>query len=178
LKAAALVMTMIVASGLASGRLQEQSPDVPPNTGSSVSQREAKDALDFHNAKRHDVGAQPLQWSPDLAAAAQKWANHLAADRQCNLEHNATNSNGENLFGGSGSAYNALFASQAWYSEIKDFKYGILTNANWQATGHYTQMVWANTTKVGIGRATCSGGAIVIVAEYNPPGNYIGQKPY
>jgi len=177
LKAAALVL-MIVASGLASGLLQEQTAEVPPNTGSSVSQQEAKEALDFHNAKRRDVGAQPLQWSVDLAAGAQKWANHLAADRQCNLEHNAANSNGENLFGGSGSGYNALSASQAWYSEIKNFKYGVLTNANWQSAGHYTQMVWGNTTKVGMGRATCSSGAIVIVAEYNPPGNYIGQKPY
>jgi pathogenesis-related protein 1 len=177
LKAAALVM-MIVASNLASGRVQEQSSQVPANTGSSVSQHDAQDALDFHNAKRRDVGAQPLQWSAELATAAQQWANHLAADRQCNLEHNVANSNGENLFGGSGSAFNPLFASQAWYSEIKNFKYGVLTNANWQSAGHYTQMVWSNTTKVGMGKATCSGGAVVIVAEYNPPGNYMGQKPY
>jgi hypothetical protein len=26
--------------------------------------------------------------------------------------------------------------------------------------------------------ATCSGGGTVVVAEYNPAGNYIGQKPY
>jgi pathogenesis-related protein 1 len=54
----------------------------------------------------------------------------------------------------------------------------VLTAANFAPTGHYTQMVWRSTTQVGMGQASCPGGALVIVAEYNPPGNYIGQKPY
>jgi len=151
---------------------------VPSNTGSNVPQAQAQAALAFHNAKRQAVGVGPLQWSTNLAAAAQNWANHLARDENCNLAHTQNNTYGENLFGGSGMAYTALDAAEDWYSEIAKYHNGVLTAANFAPAGHYTQMVWRDTTQVGMGQATCSGGAIVIVAEYNPPGNYIGQKPY
>jgi pathogenesis-related protein 1 len=151
---------------------------VPSNTGSDVPQDQAQLALDFHNQKRRDVGSPPLQWSAELAAYAQKWANHLANDNHCQLDHTVDNKYGENLFGGSGTTYTALFASQDWYSEKQKYTYGILTDANWYATGHYTQMVWKNTTQVGIGQANCAGGGSVIAAEYYPPGNYMGEKPY
>lgn len=151
---------------------------VPSDTGSSVPQDQAQLALDFHNKVRQDVGAAPLEWSADLAAYAQQWANHLAADSNCDLEHTPNNVYGENLFGGSGESYTALDASQDWYSESNDYTYGVLTQDNWYATGHYTQMIWSNTTRIGMGMATCNGGGVVIAAEYDPPGNYMGQKPY
>ena len=50
-----------------------------------------------------------------LAAYAQKWVNHLANDTNCQLDHTVDNKYGENLFGGSGVTYTALFASQDWY---------------------------------------------------------------
>ena len=59
-----------------------------------------------------------------------------------------------------------------------EVQHGVLTDANWYATGHYTQMVWKNTAQVGIGQANCAGGGSVIAAEYHPPGNYMGEKPY
>jgi len=158
--------------------LAAQTATVPAITGSRVTQPQAQQALDFHNAKRSEVGAPPLQWSVDLASLAQHWADHLAVDNQCQLQHNPNNTHGENLFGGSGAAYTALFASQSWYSEIKDYHYGVLSDTNWSKTGHYTQMVWKSTTKVGIGQAACPDGGVVIAAEYDPPGNYMGQKPY
>ena len=43
---------------------------------------QAQAALDFNNAKRHDVGVAPLQWSTKLAAVAQNWADHLAKDEE------------------------------------------------------------------------------------------------
>jgi pathogenesis-related protein 1 len=151
---------------------------VPPTTGSNVSLDQAQVSLDFQNAKRRDVGVAPLEWSPELASAAQQWANHLATDRGCALEHTENNKYGENLFGGRGAAFTALEAAQKWYAEIENYKYGVITDANWDQAGHYTQMIWNTTTKVGMGRATCSGGLVVIVAEYDPAGNYTGEKPY
>ena len=151
---------------------------VPANTGSRVIPSDAQSALDFQNAKRHDVGSPPLQWSPQLAGVAQNWANHLASAENCDLVHTTGGHYGENLFAGSGRAYTAVDAAKDWYGEIAKFHYGPLTDNNWADAGHYTQMVWRNTTSVGMGRATCPGGWVVIVAEYDPPGNYIGQKPY
>ncbi len=152
-------------------------PTVPQTTGSAVRTAQAQAALDFHNAKRAEVGTPPLQWSAQLAAVAQTWANHLAKDANCSLQHTRSNTYGENLFGGSGMAYTAVDAANSWYSEKPKYGGGELTNDNWAASGHYTQMVWRNTTQVGMGQATCNG-AIVIVAEYDPAGNYMGEKAY
>lgn len=157
--------------------LSAQQPTIPV-TGSHVNIQDAQQALAFHNAKRHDVGAPPLTWSTDLAAVAQRWADHLAADQDCDLVHTVGGHYGENLFGGSGRAFTAVDASQDWYSEISKFHYGPLAENSWYDAGHYTQMVWRNTTKIGMGRTTCPSGRVVIVAEYDPPGNYMGQKPY
>ena len=150
-------------------------------TGSKISQKEAQEALDFHNKVRKDIGSKPLNWSSELASYAQSWADHLAAD--CKLVHRPNKGpwaqkHGENIFWGGGEDYNALDASKSWYSEIKDYKYGKLNNNNWYKTGHYTQMVWRNTTHVGMGMTVCKNGSILIVANYSPAGNYIGEKPY
>jgi pathogenesis-related protein 1 len=158
-----------------------QAQQVPVTSGSKVSQSEAQTALDFHNKVRQDVGSPALQWSAELAAFAQAWANHLATT--CKMEHRPDSGPwaqkyGENIFWGGGEVYTALNASENWYSEIKEYKYGPLTNSNWYKTGHYTQMVWKNTTHFGIAKATCKNGTILIVANYSPSGNYLGERPY
>ncbi len=154
---------------------------VPSLSGSKLSQNEAQIALDFHNKVRHDVGSPALQWSTELAMYAQAWANHIAGD--CNMKHRPSSGSwaqkyGENIFWGVGEEYNASNASQDWYREIKQYKYGPVTRSNWYKTGHYTQMVWKTTTHIGIGKAVCKNGSILIVANYSPSGNYIGERPY
>lgn len=154
----------------------------PANTGSQVKQPAAQEALDFHNKVRKDVGTAPLQWSTELAAYAQAWADNLA-NTGCNMKHRPHSGewkqiHGENIFWGSGLAYSALDASKSWYSEIQDYKHGPLNDSNWSVAGHYTQMVWKNTTQVGIATVTCTDGSILIVANYDPPGNYMGEKAY
>jgi hypothetical protein len=42
-------------------------------------------------------------------------------------------------------------------------------------SGHFSQMVWKNSTELGIARARDQNGKVIVVANYNPPGNYIGQ---
>ncbi|MBI1769182.1 MAG: SCP-like extracellular [Bacteroidetes bacterium] len=159
------------------------SQKVPSSTGSKVSQEDAQAALNFHNKVRKDVGSPPLEWSVELSKYAQAWADHLAKDNNCKMQHRPHEGkwkqiHGENIFWGSASDYNTQDASESWYSEIKDYKHGPLTNSNWYNTGHYTQIVWKNTTKVGIAQATCPTGAIIIVGNYDPPGNYMGEKAY
>ena len=156
---------------------------VPSSTGSKISQADAQAALDFHNKVRKEVGSPPLEWSADLSKYAQAWADHLANSKSCKMQHRPQDGkwkqiHGENIFWGGSAEYNAANASEMWYSEIKDYTHGPLTNSNWFKTGHYTQMVWKNTTSMGLGQATCPSGAIIIVGNYDPAGNYLGQKAY
>lgn len=151
------------------------------NTGSKVSPDDAQAVLEQHNKARSDLGIPPLTWSAEVAAYAQQWADYLAGQGNCALEHNDNRSKGygENLYAASSAeAFKPLDASLAWYNEIKDYTYSKLGDGNWQKTSHYTQMIWKNTTALGMGVATCANGGVVVVANYNPAGNYSGEYPY
>uniref|UniRef100_A0AC34RID0 SCP domain-containing protein n=1 Tax=Panagrolaimus sp. JU765 TaxID=591449 RepID=A0AC34RID0_9BILA len=60
-----------------------------------------------------------------------------------------------------------------WYSEIKDVNYGNL-EAN-TSCYHFTQLVWQNSRKLGIGIAISSSGMCYVVANFDPPGNVLTQ---
>jgi pathogenesis-related protein 1 len=158
------------------------SQDLTPGTGSSISIDQAKASLDFHNKVRKEVGVPPLEWSVELSAYAQEWADQLAS-QGCKPKHRPHSGqwkqqHGENIFWGSKNSFTALYASEGWYSEIKDYVHGPLRADSWAKAGHYTQMVWRSTTKMGMGVAECSNGGIIIVANYNPAGNFMGEKAY
>ena len=153
------------------------------DSGSRISQVDAQKILEHHNLARREVGVPNLEWSRELAAYAQEWADHLAKNG-CRMEHRKSpkihnESLGENIFWGSSSeVYHPVNASLSWYSEKKQYKFGKFGKGNWQATGHYTQMIWRSTTQVGVGVAVCKNGALMVVANYAPAGNYVGQLPY
>ena len=48
-----------------------------------------------------------------------------------------------------------LFAIKTWWLEKDHFKYGTHAYNNLTAVGHYTQLVWAATHRVGCGLNTC-----------------------
>ena len=149
-------------------------------TGSNISSEDAQAVLDHHNKARNDLGIPPLTWSAEVAAYAQEWADSLANTNDCQLKHrdNRQKGYGENVFGGSSTSFKPLDASMAWYNEIKNYTYAKVDDSNWAKASHYTQMIWKNTKEVGLGMATCPGGAVVVVANYNPAGNYSGEFPY
>lgn len=140
-----------------------------------------------HNVWRHRVGSAPLEWDEGIAEHAQEWADHLAEANDCALEHssNAQRANiagfsslGQNLAGSSG-GLSGFNATANWASERSEYDFGTaITDTNYAAFGHYTQIVWANTTALGCGRATCESGATVVVCEYGTAGNFIGETPY
>ncbi|XP_062237144.1 Golgi-associated plant pathogenesis-related protein 1-like [Platichthys flesus] len=125
-----------------------------------------KEFLETHNVYRAMHGALPLTLSSDMNDSSQKWANHLLELGA--LKHSDTK-HGENIYYMMGSkTVTGKGAVDAWYSEIKDY--------NWSSpgfgmnTGHFTQVVWKDTTKLGVG-VVSSGGNVYVVAQYSPPGN-------
>ena len=159
-----------------------QAQKVPAQTGSQLSQQEAQAALDVHNQARKDVNVAPLEWSADLATFAQAWADNLAQN-DCKMKHRPTSGSwaqqyGENIYWAQGRSLLASDASRSWYSEINDYQHGPLAAGNRGKTGHYTQMVWRNTKRLGMGKATCANGSVIIVANYDPMGNMRGEMAY
>ena len=138
-----------------------------------------------HNVWRHRVGIDPLRWDEDIADHAQEWADHLASTNNCGLQHSSNedrrdvagfSSLGQNLAGGGG-GLNGVSSTNLWASERSDYDFGTaISGSNFQAFGHYTQIVWENTTALGCGMATC-GGSTVVVCEYGTAGNFLGQTP-
>ncbi|EFQ31695.1 SCP-like extracellular protein [Colletotrichum graminicola] len=143
--------------------------------GSSGLTTDQKAALDAHNAARSDVGVSPLEWDDSLAADALEWANHLLSVGS--LTHSQTANQGENLYMQSNEDSPNVNAADAWIKEKEDYKGDTISETNYMGFGHYTQIVWESTTKVGLAVASNSQGTYV-VARYSPPGNFIGQKPY
>jgi uncharacterized protein YkwD len=115
----------------------------------------------------------PLKWSKQLAERAQDWADALLARRQ--FVHRPNSTFGENLFEITGAAASPWQVVMAWAAEAQNYDYN--SNKCHGVCGHYTQIVWSSTREVGCAVAR-SGGREVWVCNYDPPGNWIGERPY
>ncbi len=159
---------------------------VPACTADEFSDR----LIAAHNLWRDKVHVPPLKWSVELADFAQSWADHLKQSNACDMRHRngeerklGKQTTGENLAWkwqdpkpDSGFLYTPEEVVDAWGSELKFYapKSGACKGG---VCGHYTQLVWHNSTEVGCGRASC-GKAEVWVCNYLPAGNYVGEKAY
>jgi pathogenesis-related protein 1 len=157
----------------------------PANTNPANSEVNTQQILAAHNVYRSELGIPPLTWSASLASYAQAWANELANNRNCQMAHRPHDDKspwnliyGENIFSGS-AGYTFPDAVKAWGDEKKLFDHKTKKcTGEWWACGHYTQVIWKNTTQVGCAIAKCANGSVIIVCNYNPAGNYSGQPPY
>merc|ERR1711971_303994 len=133
-----------------------------------------QDSLAAHNSYRAKHGVAALKISAALNALAQEWAEQLIAEGK--FYHRPNNNNGENIYMSGGMAAQELAqgAVDSWYSEIKDYKFGKEPSRGGPVTGHFTQVVWKGSTEVGVGVAQ-EGSKVVVVANYSPPGNFVGQ---
>ena len=141
----------------------------------------------LHNkARANVVTVNPLpamQWDPSLAATAAAWA------AQCRdqdvpiglIDHNPDRSDGhpyyigENVFGSGGATPEA--AVGRWMKEQPNYNYDANTCTG--ICGHYTQIVWRTSVKLGCAIGSCPGHMYPssIVCNYGPGGND-GSRPY
>jgi pathogenesis-related protein 1 len=149
--------------------------------GSDLTVQEVQQLIGLHNKVRSDVGVGPVTWSKKLAIYAQAWANNLASI-DCDLRHRPRSGKwkqeyGENLFIGTSGYYGVADAVKFWESEKIYYQGQTLDSSNYHDSGHYTQIVWKTTEQIGCAKAECNSN-LIVVCNYNPPGNVLGQKPY
>ncbi|MCY1060657.1 CAP domain-containing protein [Nannocystis sp. SCPEA4] len=132
-----------------------------------------------HNSARAALGIPGLTWSPTVAQFAQEWADKLKA-QGCIMQHRPfqgadAQKYGENIFSSWGYEPTAQDVVNDWVSEEADYDYE--TNTCSGVCGHYTQVVWRNSKRLGCGMAVCDDKQ-VWVCNYDPAGNIWGEWPY
>ena len=139
-------------------------------------QKFRQDALVCHNTYRQMHHAPPLVNDGELEKSAQDYAEKLAQSgifvHSPPAERNFA---GENLYEDEDQALNDTILAEkskevvdCFYDEIKD--YDFKKPELCMKSGHFTQVVWCGSTKLGIGIAVGKQGTIV-VARYEPVGN-------
>lgn len=138
--------------------------------------------LAAHNRERAIMGVPNLAWDDQLQASAQSWAAHLATSGR--FEHAAdspSNPEGENLWAGTKGAFPVEAMVDGWVREKRYFKRGTFPDnsitGRVEDIGHYTQLMWRSTRRVGCAIAT-GDREDVLVCRYGEAGNYTGERPF
>jgi len=141
-----------------------------------------------HNAYRAKHGSPPMTLDNDMSNAAQEYAEKLVKIGA--LVH-SDSSDGENLWmgctmymGTSAGDTGSEDATKDWYDEINNYNFQT-GKSNGGVIGHFTQVVWKASTKLGIGKASKTGPwtkrpgwtkkCDYVVGRYSPAGNWRGQ---
>jgi len=169
----------------------------------AVSPTEITQAVNAHNTLRQQVAKEEsarlgrtitipnVSWDATVAATAQDWANKEAARLKANPtgkpEHRPNNAYGENLSSwwsqpSPPADTSPIRATNSWGGERPLYNYeSNACSGGGNKCKHYTQMVWAKTSKIGCGKSQWSVGTkhhVLWVCNYAPPGNVKGQRPY
>ncbi|XP_022762146.1 putative receptor-like protein kinase At5g39000 [Durio zibethinus] len=149
------------------------SPSSAAESSFNQSQDSPLDYLNVHNAARAAVGVRPMTWDNVVAAYALNYSDQRSGD--CNLVPSG-GPYGENLAGSSGN----LSGSEAvgmWINEKVYYDWKSNACAPGQICGHYTQVIWANSIRLGCAKVRCYNGGTFVSCNYDPPGNIIGKRP-
>ncbi|XP_004424519.2 PREDICTED: peptidase inhibitor 16 isoform X1 [Ceratotherium simum simum] len=151
----------------------------------ALSDEEKREMVKLHNHYRAQVSppaADMLQmrWDEELAAFAKAYA------QQCIWGHNKERGRrGENLFAIMDEGMDVPLAVEQWHQERDHYNLSATACDPGQMCGHYTQVVWAKTERIGCGSHFCEKlqgieetNIQLLVCNYEPPGNVKRQRPY
>ncbi|KAJ3415564.1 hypothetical protein HDV05_004615 [Chytridiales sp. JEL 0842] len=140
-------------------------------------------ALEAHNAERALYNLPTLSWSPLLSTSASGIAEALV-EQGCSI-HNSELPLGENIWAFSSnykphdSAWSVERAVRDWIRGNGREREGY--NPLEASYGHWSQIVWRDSERVGCGKAgRLNGEGVfcgVVVCHYDPRGNFEGENP-
>ncbi|XP_059790682.1 GLIPR1-like protein 1 [Balaenoptera ricei] len=162
----------------------------PPKVPSITNQTFIDESVKAHNEARGRVqptaaNMKHMSWDEGLAKTAKAWAN------KCKFGHNPCLSKsyqchptfqfvGENIWLGALIIFTPKSAVDFWYNETEFYDFNRLSCS--KTCGHYTQVVWANSYKVGCAITICPKlgrpDTAIFVCDYGPTGNYPNMPPY
>ncbi|NXT06040.1 GLIP1 protein, partial [Prunella fulvescens] len=152
-----------------------------------------EDCVRAHNTFRSKVNPPAsnmfrMSWDAALAKTAKAWAKKCKFNHNTYLEmpgkmHPTFRFVGENIWTGTAHIFSVEAALKSWFNEVSSYDFS--TNTCTDMCGHYTQVVWAESYKVGCAVHFCSTvenfpglfKAAHFVCNYGPAGNY-PRKPY
>ncbi|KAK2883300.1 GLIPR1-like protein 1 [Channa argus] len=156
-----------------------------------------EECVNEHNKARSSVSPPAsdmlyMTWDEGLAITARAWAKRCVFDHNIFLKeprrvHPTFPSVGENIWTGyPPSIFNVKSAITNWVDEKNDYDYVRNTCRQDAICGHYTQVVWARSYKVGCAVQLCPNGVryfssedgAVFVCNYATAGNIAGSRPY
>jgi len=165
-----------------------------------LNDQERQAILDAHNQWRNDAALgnlnggkkatkmQKMYWDLELEEHSKKFSRFCHWGHSQNVGWSELNySYGENLY--ATSADFGIPADQGvgpWSLEHQYYNHDTGGCSN-EPCGHYTQVVWEDSTRVGCAITECSsatdlpaswGGLTILVCQYYMPGNWVGRKPY
>ncbi|KAG8437536.1 hypothetical protein GDO86_008301 [Hymenochirus boettgeri] len=173
--------------------------DTAPHSRSrrAISRMDKEEIIELHNKLRGQVypsasNMEYMTWDDELERSSEAWAH------ECIWEHGPAGllmSIGQNLAVHWGRYRSPANQVQSWYDEVKDYTYPYPheckpycpERCSGPMCTHYTQIVWATTTKVGCAVNVCKRmnvwgdiweNAVYLVCNYSPKGNWIGEAPY
>ncbi|MED6189459.1 hypothetical protein PIB30_096187 [Stylosanthes scabra] len=148
----------------------------------------ADEFLHAHNWVRSKYNLPLYTWDEDLESVARKYLMERYDD--CKVIH-SNYAYGENLFWGKKLHWTPSDIVYFWYTEKDwyDFEKGTCflppsssstrQNRLPKICGHFTQIIWRDSLRVGCGLQHCNdrNAGMLIVCEYDPPGNYANENP-
>ncbi|KAL3481898.1 CAP domain-containing protein [Aspergillus californicus] len=157
------------------------STEAPAATGSTYQ----TNVLYSHNVHRANHSSSDLTWDSDLQASAQTLAARCVYEHDTDIDGGGY---GQNIGYGTTEADVGVMISNLMYNDEAGYYTDLYGEASPDMTlfekwGHFSQIVWKGTTKVGCATVSCSSLGNVdstsavpfTVCNYSPPGNYDGE---
>ncbi|XP_069112591.1 uncharacterized protein [Argopecten irradians] len=166
----------------------------------AMAQRKFVEVHNAYRAKESAKNMQEMTWVGAIKRNAYKvakkcvWEHSSSDDRKITWRGQTTPTVvGENLMYTTGNQkLNVTKVLDLWYREKKDYNFRDNSCQDGKVCGHYKQVVWADSTKLGCSSVNCepfyeikNGAKVVkkpsatfVVCQYGPAGNIKGKKPY